>query len=271
MKDRRKQDAAFTLIEAVVVIATLTLLAATLLPALAHTRPQAQRFNCSDNLRQVGLAFRAFAADHNGVTPMSVSPAQGGAGGDVGVRSVQSSQTASHGVCKMFLALTNYLAGPRLLFCPAEYETWIRQQPTTFAGTGGGVSGAVPYTNDLNVSYFIGIDASDYLPRMFLAGDHHLGGNANPPTTAFLTAPYAGNPFLSLGTNFAANMGAAWMDNMHGGDGNVGMADGSVEWFSRSNLQTALKTSGDWPHYGAVFSMATGSTAGANCNRIQLP
>ena len=55
------------------------------------------------------------------------------------------------------------------------------------------------------------------------------------------------------------------MDNMHSKQGNVGMADGSVEYFSRSNLQDALKISGD-----------TGRSAGpgsfpAGANRIQLP
>ena len=43
----------------------------------------------------------------------------------------------------------------------------------------------VPYTNDLNVSYFIGVDAQETYPRMFLTGDHNLGGNGNPPTAAY--------------------------------------------------------------------------------------
>src|ERR1019366_3253769 len=112
---------------------------------------------------------------------------------------------------------------------------------TSFAPTNVGTTNAVPYTNDMNVSYFIGIDASETYPRMFLTGDHNLGGNGNPPTIPFLSAPAIGTPFFSLGTNFTANQGPAFLDNMHSKQGNVGMADGSVEWFSRSELQDALK------------------------------
>ncbi len=106
---------------------------------------------------------------------------------------------------------------------------------------------------------------------MLLTGDHNLGGNANPPTTAFLAAPSTGTPFVSLGTNFNANQGPAWMDNMHAKLGNVGMADGSVEFFSRSNLQNALKSSGDRGRVPGNFVLATGANSGPGCNRIQLP
>jgi prepilin-type processing-associated H-X9-DG protein len=269
MKPTRNQNAAFTLTELVVVIGVITLLAATLLSAQAHTKSQVQRITCSNNLKQLGLAFRTWAAANGGYMPMSVSSAQGGASAEVGIRTVASSQSSSHGVCKMFLCLSNQLSTPKCLFCPAEYETQYRQAATTFAATAS--YGQVPYTNDLNVSYFVGVDGSESFPRMLLSGDHNLGGNANPPTTAFLSAPSAGTPFVSLGTNFATSAGTAWMDNMHGKLGNAGMADGSVEWFSRSNLQTALKNSGDRAHVAGSFSLATGSTGGAGCNRIQLP
>ncbi len=267
-----KPNHAFTLIELIVVVAVIAMLAVSVLPALAaRSRPQVLRITCSNNLKQVGLAFRTWAISHNGFMPMQVSGAQGGNAEDVQTyaRTLGTTQAGSHGACKMFLCLSNELTTPKFLFCPAEYETSYRQMATTFSGVSA--PGTVPYTNDLNTSYFVGVDASEAYPRMLLTGDHNLGGNANPPTVAYLAAPSTGMPKVSLGTNFTANAGPAWMDNMHGKQGNVGMADGSVEWFGRTNLQDALKSSGDRGRVPLSYVLATGASAGAGCNRILLP
>jgi prepilin-type processing-associated H-X9-DG protein len=61
------------------------------------------------------------------------------------------------------------------------------------------------------------------------------------------------------------------MDNMHSKQGNVGLADGSVQGFSRSGLQSALQNSGDTGGHGtAGFAVATGCSP-QGVNRIQLP
>ncbi len=276
MKIMHRQSRAFTLVELIVVVAIVSILAASLLPALAGARPRALRLVCSDNLRQVGLAFRTWAIDHNGNMPMQVSYAMGGDADDVGYRILSSTQktsptAGSRGISMMFLCVSNQLGMPKLLFCPAEYETSIRQMATTFAGTTGGAAQVIPYTNDLNVSYFIGVDAKGTYPRMLLTGDHNLGGNANPPTTPYLAAPATGIPFLYLGTNFNAASGPAFMDNMHSKWGNVCLADGSVEFFSRLGLQDAIRHSGDTGRTAGTFVQAAGVIGGVGCNRIQLP
>ena len=115
-----------------------------------------------NNLKQVGLSFRTWAIDHDGRMPMSVSQAQGGDSEDVGVRVVGASQAASRGVSKMFLVMSNQLSTPKILFCPAEFDSTTRQAATTFSGQSG--ANQVPYLNDYNVSYFIGVDASESLP-----------------------------------------------------------------------------------------------------------
>jgi hypothetical protein len=130
----------------------------------------------------------------------------------------------------------------------------------------------VLYTNDLNVSYFIGVDASQNYPRMFLAGDHNLG-SGNPPTTAYQSGMANMSFDVSLGTNFPSGntTGTGWMNNMHSLQGNVCMADASVEFFSRSNLQGALKNTGDGGgHTVPNFPVASGCSP-AGMNRIQLP
>ena len=64
----------FTLVELVVVIATVAVLAALLLPALAGTKPDSQAFQCLENQRQLILAWQMYAEDNNDLLPPNDYP-----------------------------------------------------------------------------------------------------------------------------------------------------------------------------------------------------
>jgi prepilin-type processing-associated H-X9-DG protein len=70
----KKADVGFTLIELFVVIATLAILAALLLPALAGTKPTTQAFQCLENQRQLILAWQMYAQDNNDILPPNDYP-----------------------------------------------------------------------------------------------------------------------------------------------------------------------------------------------------
>ena len=55
---------AFSLVELLVVIAIIAILAGLLLPALVRSKAQALNLACVNNLRQLGMATRLYAEDH---------------------------------------------------------------------------------------------------------------------------------------------------------------------------------------------------------------
>ncbi len=89
----------FTLFELLAVIATIGILAAILLPALARSRESARRASCLANLAQLGMVLKMYAEEHDRNLPWS------GGGGNA----------------DCLLALRgDYLSDSKILFCPSD-------------------------------------------------------------------------------------------------------------------------------------------------------
>src|SRR3954453_16685148 len=125
MKNFRKTLRAFTLIELLVVIAIIAILAAMLLPALARAKARAQRINCVNNLKQVGLSFRTWALDNGDQNPMNVQGGPGvAAANDLGGAAAATGQTPAASTpygstWYIFSVMSNELSTPKILMCPA--------------------------------------------------------------------------------------------------------------------------------------------------------
>jgi prepilin-type N-terminal cleavage/methylation domain-containing protein len=249
MKRILKQKRAFTLIELLVVIAIIAILAALLLPALAAAKRKAQRISCVNDLKQVGISFRLWEGDNGDKYPMAV-PVQKNGAMDYVYSSMNSTMgaTFSYDVGAVFTIMSNELSTPKILYCPSDNGIWgtlPRTQATNWVtfdpyAVLGGASSTRTYAY---LSYFICGDAMEAYPNMILDGDRNIGTATTTATPSAMTNSTYGGDMTQTKWTWASSAQWAWDNSsLHLKNGNLGMADGSVQQVTISGLQTALST-----------------------------
>jgi prepilin-type processing-associated H-X9-DG protein len=206
-------------LEVAIVIAVLGTLGLFVGSALNAARRMAKGIHCVNNLKNVGLAFRVFATDHDDHFPWQVPAKDGGTADLFG---------QPESLWRHFLALTNApmrpnnLDQPQILWCPMDSS---KRPAATFFANPANPRAAV-FSGNQHVSYFLNLGASTNelqaeTPDRILSGDRNLlvDGKAIEP----------GATHLSGGQTVGFTAG-----KIHRGYGQWLFADGSV-WQGISN------------------------------------
>jgi prepilin-type N-terminal cleavage/methylation domain-containing protein len=232
MKRIFKQKKAFTLIELLVVIAIIAILAAMLLPALAAAKRKAQRINCVNNLKEIGLAFKIWQGDNGDKMAMAVPTNSGGAQSYI---SSSAGIGVQYGVVAVFNVMSNELNTPKIVYCTSDSMADHQQQAATAFSQFNTIATGKNY-----VSYFVAGDAQDAYPQMILDGDRNIGPSVPSPGTGAAVSTNSGPVLAALHAYCTTNASAWTGSDLHQKAGNIGLADGSVAQVTISGLQTAL-------------------------------
>lgn len=186
-----------------------------------------------NNLKNVGLAFRIFATDHQDRFPMMVSTISGGSREFVG----DNARIFMH-----FGVMSNELSTPKILISPLA-DVSPRIEATRFVEGPDRTGAQVEFDRNQNISYFVGIDADETAPRSLLAGNRWITNSVRRSVSEAMHVRFGHDQ-----TDRDSSAGTAgWaLHPSHQKDtrgGAVVFGDGSVARLDSNELREALTAS----------------------------
>ncbi len=189
------------MVELLVVVFAVVMAGCLILPLLARPKINHSRIKCVNNLKNVGLACRIYAADNADLFPWETKDSFGI------IRPQLTNDVAFY-----FRSLSNELNTPKIVICPNDNRTeatnWISFGPK-------------------NISYFLSLNASELFPQSI------LGGDRNVTTNGVRIGPGL--------VRVSSNSFFGWDDTQHKLMGNTVMGDGSVHQLGNASFRKASK------------------------------
>ena len=212
-----KPPRAFTLVELLMVVAVLGVIAVVLMYPydMRNSMGRARRINCVSNLKQIGLSFRTWELDNGDRFPMEVPLNDGGTNFGT-MEFTNGISTYMH-----FLVLSNELSTPRILWCPTEKDP-ARMMADAFIRSPQLGGKSVLFNSNSNLTYFVGLDASEKNPLQILAGDRNLTNGLSLRNGVMDSTP---------------GRAVGWENTHHPLQGNAALSDGSVFQFSSARFR----------------------------------
>ena len=192
-----------SLIELLALLAVVAFVAFLLVYQFSSANRRAPRIGCVSNLKNIGLSFRIFATDNGDQFPPAVIVTN-----EIALTSIRA--------LEVFRFMSNELSTPGILHCYSD----VKRKPST--------EPSFKRLTSKNISYFASLSASETNPAAILAGDRNIVINGKPVTS-----------LLTLTTNLASTL--SFSKEMHVEQGNICMADGSVQQMSSSRLKLSIR------------------------------
>ena len=215
---------AFTRLELMSLLAVVALLVVIAMPLLANTRERTDRIVCVNNLRQVGRAFHAWAADHADLNPWWVRYNFSNLGGTQG-------HPLDQNLWLHFSWLSNGMSTPKILACPSDSSA---APATDFSATASGLLHLS--RRNRAISYLIGLDSGYNQPDSILSADR------NVRATSTAAACSSGIRHVAAIVSRPLDPNVGWTNALHGTTGNILASGGNVVQSSSEELRELRRT-----------------------------
>lgn len=266
---RKNTPNGFTLIEATVVLACIAILGTIWAINIRRAKGISTRIKCVSNLKQVSLSLKIYASDHNDHYAWQVEPDLSFSA-PLATMNLADRTTNSIADCAAWAqwgCLSNELGSPKILLCSGnrvKKNSLATGWSTTefrgfFAKRGFDRMHRVHHGMDLisynreagydtSVSYFLNLDADESIPAGILCGDANvswispgLGGDLDRRNPMRAGLQVISGPAIENLSFVSGRQKGHY--RRHGQEGNIALADGSVQQVTSEQLRQSFSLS----------------------------